>query len=166
VSRSGAALKRGVPADGRVQCWACDAPCAQRFECAACLEIYRDRATKAANDCARPETDCAVEPGAEASARDDATTRLQADSDAARRVGARLLLPRVVLPGALVRASAGAFVRGFPRSGPHGERARWRPPSRRAEHSKRHGPSSFGPCRQDARTHTFAGAWHALLLVN
>ena len=68
-----------------------------------------------------------------------------------RRVGARLLLPRVLLPGALVRA--GAACRGRAAS-----RADDAPLRRRAEHAKRHGPSSFGPCRQDSRTHKFAGA--------
>lgn len=52
VSRSGAALRGGLPADGQLSCFGCDSPCAGRYECAQCLEIYRARAVVAARDCA------------------------------------------------------------------------------------------------------------------
>jgi hypothetical protein len=145
VSRSGAALQGGLPSDGKLSCWGCDTSCSQRFECAACLEIYRDRATKAANDCASLPRRLRAHLGRQASRGAVGT-----DSDWAACCAGweRAFFCRESCFQAHWCVAPGPAARAAGRDGR----------SSRAEHAKRHGPSSFGPCRQDTRTHNFAGA--------
>ncbi len=110
VSRSGVALKGGLPVDGKLTCFGCDASCSARLECAQCLEIYRARAVVAARDC----TFCAF-----GRTERDALTRnlpmCRVAAAATGRLGARLLLHGGVLPHTLARVplrllASGAFV--------------------------------------------------------
>lgn len=48
--KHGEKIAFGVPIDGNLLCFGCGTACSDRYECCQCLEIYRDRAKRAAHD--------------------------------------------------------------------------------------------------------------------